>query len=85
MKNKAPEEATVRVLPNCTGKVFGSETGEAVGFASRWFNYALHASFTINYKPSFALDCHDPALQDFKFFQLSPSPVRRWAETGKGY
>jgi hypothetical protein len=29
-ENKAPEEATVRVLPNCTGKVLGSKTGEVV-------------------------------------------------------
>jgi hypothetical protein len=87
MKNKAPEEATVRVLPNCTGKVLGSEIGDAIGDASRRRNFkcAIHASFTLNDKPSFAKYCHDPALPDFNFiFQLSPTPVRRWAETGKG-
>ena len=75
----------MRVLPNCTGKFLGSETGEAIGYAScrRNFKNAFHSSFTFNYKPSFAKDCHDPALQT-SIFQLSPTPVRRWAETGKG-
>jgi hypothetical protein len=82
MKNKAPEEATVRVLPNCTGKVSGSETGEVDGDALpvHCFHDALHTSFTSKIKPSFAINCLVPALQDFNyFFQLSPTPVKRWA------
>jgi hypothetical protein len=82
MKNKAPEEATVRVLPNCTGKVIGSETGEAGGDALpvQCFNNALLSYFTSKIKPSFAINCLVPALQDSTyFFQLSPTPVRRWA------
>ena len=88
MKNKAPEEATVRVLPNCTGKVIGSETGEAVGDALpvHCFYDALLSSFTSKIKPRFAIYCLVPVLQDFKyFFQLSPTPVRPWAKTEKGY
>jgi hypothetical protein len=71
MKNKAPEEATVRVLPNCTGKVIGSETGAAVGGASRCFNHAPHTSFKLNDKPSFAKNCHDPALKTSHIFSSS--------------
>lgn len=74
----------MRVLPNCTGKFNGSETGAAVGDATRCFTYALHTDFTNNHRTSFAKNCLHPALPHFSFFQLSPTPVRRWAETGKG-
>jgi hypothetical protein len=86
MKIKAPEEATVRVLPNCTGKDIGSEIDAASSSALPVHDFycARHASFTNKQKPSFAMYCHDPALLDFTFFRLSPTPVRRWAETGKG-
>lgn len=60
--NKASEEVTVRVLPNCTGKVGCSETGERIKCLFIVSICAPHSGFKINQKISFASYCHAPAL-----------------------
>ena len=67
MKDKAPEEATVRVLPNCTGKVSSSETGVVVGDA-----LPVHV-FTTRFTPASQV-IKSPALQftvSFRRFMIS--------------
>lgn len=73
MKDKASEEATVRVLLNCTGKASGSETGEVGGDALpvNCIHDALLSSFTSNKKPSFAIYCLVPALHTSTIFSGS--------------